>query len=85
MLIRSHANNITHTSPPTVSQITKPAVFTLIFYLYMCTDVRYWGGRVPINLWSPTPQIYCGWFLSLLRMLWIQQHGLKTTKDYLTM
>lgn len=45
----------THTSTPTLSQITEPAVFTLIFYLYVCTDVRYWsGGGVPINLWSPT-------------------------------
>lgn len=41
---------------PTLSQITEPAVFTLIFYLYACTDVHYWSGGVPINLWSLTPR-----------------------------
>lgn len=50
----SHANKITqtHISPPSASQITEPAVFTFVFYLYVCTDVCYWRGGVPINLWS---------------------------------
>lgn len=50
----SHANKITqtHISPPSASQITEPAVFTFVFYLYVCTDVCYWRGGVPINLRS---------------------------------
>lgn len=42
------------------SQITEPAVFTLIFYSYVCTGVHYWRGGVSTNLWSPTPLIYYG-------------------------
>lgn len=51
---RSHA----HASPPTASQTTEPAAFALMFYSYACTDVRYWRGGVPINLWIQTPHIY---------------------------
>lgn len=44
MQTRSH----THISPSATSQITEPAVFTFMFYLYVC----YWRGGVPISLWS---------------------------------
>lgn len=51
-------------TPPPLSQITEPAVFTLIFYSYTCTDVHFWRGGVPINRWSTTSLIYDGSFLS---------------------
>lgn len=31
-----------------------------ILFTCVCTDVRYWRGGVPINLWSLTPQICYG-------------------------
>ena len=67
--------------PQTVSQITEPAVFTLIFYLYVCTDVRYWRGGVPINLWSPTPQVYK--LCIVLDMDSYSEKGLVIKEDYL--
>lgn len=35
--------------------------FNIQFYLYVCTDVRYWRDGVPINLCNLTPHIYYGY------------------------